>query len=514
MKMRETLHVFLSAVRRRCQLRSASRALVVGLVAGSVLCVAIMLSRPSRESALRALIVLVAGPVLGALAGFVRRPSWLTAATLVDDHYGLKDCTTSALEFADDPRPSPLATLQVLRATRRLESLHPAAVIPLRAPAGWPIAVGFLAAAIGFLSWPLVWSPVRAGDPGLLPFAPAVEEANRLEAAVRELEAMAREMPDPALDTLIDHMRQVILELKQPGLNTLETMAKLSSLEAAIAAMQRELNIGAVDQHLQSLGSALMEAGPLEPSGQALRDARFDQAANELERAADVTIDEREARAVEQHATRVAKEMQAKGLNGLSEASLKMADGVRRGGAAQRQGVGGIAREVRDHERRRRINQLMAQEQRRLQDCKDRVETRNLMEQKAKEEQAKAQSGSSKGDKSRPDPVISAKKSDDPEKPRGGLERLNGIAGQGPSEVVDAPGTSPDGPRPARRPSQKVMQKFQRLSEAALEQEPIPLGHRRSIRRYFELIRPAAGPDTATEPSAPSAGPPGPASPG
>jgi hypothetical protein len=28
------------------------------------------------------------------------------------------------------------------------------------------------------------------------------------------------------------------------------------------------------------------------------------------------------------------------------------------------------------------------------------------------------------------------------------------------------------------------------MSEAVLESEPIPLGHRQTIRKYFELIRP------------------------
>jgi hypothetical protein len=28
------------------------------------------------------------------------------------------------------------------------------------------------------------------------------------------------------------------------------------------------------------------------------------------------------------------------------------------------------------------------------------------------------------------------------------------------------------------------------MSEAVLDSEPIPLGHRQTIRRYFELIRP------------------------
>jgi hypothetical protein len=504
--MREALLLFLSAVRRRCQLQAASRAIVIGTVAASLVCVAMMALRPSRERASLALAVVITGPVVGAAAGLARRPSWFRAAALVDEHYGLKDGTTSALEFSADPISGPFTILQVVRATRRLDQLSPAEIVPLTAPKGWPIAVGLLAIAVGFLSWPLVWAPVRAGDPVPVPFGPAVDEARRLEEHVRELEAIAREMPDPALDAMIERFRQTIAELKQPGLDARETMAKLSAHEAALDAQRRELNVAAADQELRSLGEALGEAAPLEPAGQSLRDARFDQAADQLEQAGDARIEEREALAVERSATRVGKEMRSKGLEQLGEATLKMAAGVKRGGESQKSGVKGLAKEVRDHERRRRINQLMAQEQRRLQECKDRIEKRNLMEQMAKEEQAKSQGSSSSSAKGTSD---SSKKSNEPEKSaRGGLERLKGIAGEGPSEVVDSRAIAGDGPRTARGPSPKKVQKYQKLSEAALESEPIPLGHRQSIRRYFELIREPAGPDVPPTEKGPEA--PGP----
>ena len=298
---------------------------------------------------------------------------------------------------------------------------------------------------------------------------------------------------------MIERMRQTIAELKQPGLDTRETMAKISALEAAIAAQQDELNLAAADQELKSLGEALGEAAPLEPAGQALREARYDQAANHLEQAGDARIEDREARAVEQQATRVGKAMQSRSLERLGDATLRMAEGVKRGGESQRRGVKSLAKEVRDHERRRRINQLMAQEQRRLQECKDQIEKRNLMEQMAKEQPKSRGSSSSSNAKSPSERLDASKKSDEPNKSaRGGLERLKGLAGEGPSEVVDSQTVAPDGPRTARRPSQKKVQKYQKLSDAALEREPIPLGHRRAIRRYFELIRPAAGPDSST----------------
>ena len=74
----------------------------------------------------------------------------------------------------------------------------------------------------------------------------------------------------------------------------------------------------------------------------------------------------------------------------------------------------------------------------------------------------------------------------------GNREKITGQPGDGPAETADA-GKSRNGERAAARgPSRKVHQKYQRESEAVLDREPIPLSHRESIRRYFELIRPPA----------------------
>jgi hypothetical protein len=41
------------------------------------------------------------------------------------------------------------------------------------------------------------------------------------------------------------------------------------------------------------------------------------------------------------------------------------------------------------------------------------------------------------------------------------------------------------------RAYREQIEKFESLSESALESESIPMGHRQTIRKYFELIRPS-----------------------
>jgi len=69
--------------------------------------------------------------------------------------------------------------------------------------------------------------------------------------------------------------------------------------------------------------------------------------------------------------------------------------------------------------------------------------------------------------------------------------QLTGVQGDGPSEseVLEAP----EGEQDAARQYAKKYQKFRSEAEAVLDSEPLPLGHRETVRQYFENIRPENG---------------------
>ena len=50
---------------------------------------------------------------------------------------------------------------------------------------------------------------------------------------------------------------------------------------------------------------------------------------------------------------------------------------------------------------------------------------------------------------------------------------------------------TPEARQQASRAYQERYSKFKQESDAVLEGEPIPLGHRQTVKRYFELIRPS-----------------------
>ncbi len=67
-------------------------------------------------------------------------------------------------------------------------------------------------------------------------------------------------------------------------------------------------------------------------------------------------------------------------------------------------------------------------------------------------------------------------------------EDLTGIAGDGPSEreTLSSTATRQD----AARSYRERYATYRKQMEAALDREPLPLGHRETVRKYFESIRP------------------------
>ena len=64
-------------------------------------------------------------------------------------------------------------------------------------------------------------------------------------------------------------------------------------------------------------------------------------------------------------------------------------------------------------------------------------------------------------------------------------------SGTGDSDIETEQGTEEE--QEAVRQYRRNADKYEALNESVLESESIPLGHRQTIRRYFEMIRPNAG---------------------
>jgi hypothetical protein len=98
--------------------------------------------------------VLLAGPVVGCVVGGLRRCSWSRAATAVDQRSDGKDRVVTALQILRLPDRSILHDLQVHDTAEYLLQIDPASIVPLRWPTSLRFAVPTLLLALAMLLWP------------------------------------------------------------------------------------------------------------------------------------------------------------------------------------------------------------------------------------------------------------------------------------------------------------------------------------------------------------------------
>ena len=480
----------LEAVRGRQRRVLVGQALAWGFIAGAASSLALLLAYWRLQSVYllaAAGVFLLGAPLAATAIGAFRRLTWREAACAVDSHYVLKDRVLSALEFSTATEPTPFQAALVRDAMRHLASAHAPHVVPAR----WPRflrtgLVAFLFAAT-LIVWPLLRSPAARALAEPLP--EVLAEVDLLEKQVREIEDAAKDLQSEELRTLAEKFRKKIEELKEPGVDLHEAMAKVAQMQAVLASEMKEFDTPMVDEQFKDLGKSMLGAGALDAPGKALMEKQYEKAARDLDKTDSPKVDKKDGKAVAERIAQSAKQMKEKGLEQMSKATSKIADGVKGDQKKFQEGKGDLAKEIRNHDRRSRIMKLMAQEQERLRECKERCERyqRDLLERK---QNPSASSNSQSAQK--PSPANEKNKPGDPtyQKSNRNRQGIEGKVGDGPADVEEIEGGVPQAPRDQRL-DQERYQKFLRMSEAAMESEKIPLGHRQAIRKYMELIRPS-----------------------
>src|SRR5262249_21754942 len=148
------------------------------------------------------------------------------------------------------------------------------------------------------------------------------------------------------------------------------------------------------------------------------------------------------------------------------------------------------------HGRRRKIKEILDVEIDDLNESKGRMKEGDKAARYRKPEKSKSPSsswGASISGNVEGDPTNLAANRD--------LKEVTGAPGEGPSERETT--HSPEGRQAAARQYREKYQKYSKMAESVLDSEPIPLGHRETIRKYFELIRPQNGETEKETPAKP-----------
>lgn len=484
--MREKIFRQLLPIRRRQWADCVVRAAVWGLSGGScvAVCLAALRLAGWLATAWTGWTVLLGLPMVAASVAtwwVWRQADWLPAARAVDGHYELKDRTETALAFLrrqPAEKPTEMESLQLADAMRHLERVEPQRVVPIALPNSFRWSLATTALAVLLLCWPTGRSQVNAGP--AQPLDAIVAEAEVVTEDLLELLEQLPEDHDPEIDAIIKELLAKAEEMKEPGVDVREALAKLSEMQSALQEVAAQFNVGATDEQMQAIGEALQSAESLQQAGQALQEGQYDKAASELSKLDNPKLDRKESRAVADKLNKAAEAADQKGLKKLSEAAKKTAEGLAKDDASQaKSGLSKLADAAKQQGNSKKISDLLKKQGDKLAECKGNCQANAQGDKLTNKPSLKAGRGTNEtvqGTRTE----LAAKRDE---------QKIQGLKGeQGDSDTETL--TTKEAEETAKRELKEVYQKYRKLSDAVLESEDIPLGHRQTIRRYFEAIRP------------------------
>lgn len=484
--MLRDLHKALSPVRWRQRLVRSLRGLIVGATCGAMAGVGIEIARlmgASYESLTSWYAVLGSGAV-GALAALVAPISWKQTARLVDQHYKLQDRTVTALSFAQRNSPDPLVQLQIADAEERLQSVKAQDVVPVHAPkSGISLAVT-LALMIGLIAVPRSGETI---DPALAQLRQVVnEQAVALEETMLEdLRELVEKHPEPELKELTKELEEMVEELKAPEVDQREALAKISEMQQTLAAALEKLDLQQVDSQLQELAAALEPAESLKSIAESLKAGKYDKAAQELEKMDPKNLDRKEREAVASNLKKFKKDLGEGKQGELSDAAQEMQEGLENENESQcKSGQCKAAGVCKNQGMKKSLSQCLGCQLNRLSQCKGNCQNPGqCMGNKVVKSDTptnKAGQGASN------EPTGENKTQLDSNRNR---DDITGVQGDGPSEREVS--SSPEGEQTSARTYSQKYSEYKKQMEEVLDSEPLPLGHRETVRKYFESIRPS-----------------------
>lgn len=458
----------------------ASLGLAIGCFAAVVLA-CISLAAPSLALGWLPLVALACAAAAG-VAGLCVPVSLVAAAGVVDSFYGMKDRAITALQFESDS--DSVRQMQVHDAKLHLRQVRPADCIPYgQHRVAWSSAAAMSALSIAIVLFGQVPGPETVAA---RPVSLAADQADRLrETMLKEIEQMQAEQEQPEVEALSEELEELLDKLENHSIDERDMMATLSEMEQSVAQARESLQLEMTDAQMKAIAAALEPSESLQQAAAAMARSDYESASKQLDTADPNSLSDKERRAVADNLKKFLAKLSPGQQGKLSGAADQLRRGLQNKNPSQcKDGMGQLASLCKAQASRKKIGQCMACQLNRLAQCKS--ECRGACQKNGGNSAAKKKTPSESWGKG------STGQANDGESTRLDSvrreEQLTGTQGEGPSEseVIQAP----EGEQAAARRFAKRYQKFRSQAEAVLETEPLPLGHRETVRQYFESIRP------------------------
>ena len=400
------------------------------------------------------------------------------AAQTIDIKAALKDRAVSGLEFIQRQTDELLTALQLKDTSDRLQSVAAKEVVRYSVPRETKFIALIMIVGLAF-SFIEFFDPPEA--PATVDFSPQIAaETDHLLKQIKESEKAAEEV---GLEDTLQEIEEKALELKRAGITPKEALAKLTEMTEMLSAKMDKAGVAKVEALMKELGKQFIANPNLSDFGYALKEGRYDRAAERL-----FNLSNKLNKFNSEQRQNIADALQSGGAsvqgteiesfgNQLTKAAKALTqNNLEQAGKRLQEGCENLLACALAKQR----NGLLAKLHSQCQACKAGI--------------CEASNGSSiragAGIDSNPFGVLTNLDSFRQ------LEEITGVQGAGESTVettvvpVDGnPGTATDG-QSSEDSYKDVYTKYHKLSEDALSQEQIPLGYRFYVKRYFESIKP------------------------
>ena len=339
------------------------------------------------------------------------------------------------------------------------------------------LAIGIVLFAGGNQSDAINAQPVRL----------AADQASLLrETMLEEIQQLKDEaVEEPELDELTNKLDELLEELATESIDERDMMATLSEMEQAISEARDAMQLEMTDAQLKGLAEALQPSESMKQAAAAMESGDYEKASDKLEAIDPSKLNDKERRAVADNLKKFLAKLDPGQKGQLSGAAEQIQEGLEKKNDSQcKDGICKLAGLCKKQGNCKKIGECMACQLNRLSQCKSqcRGACKNGGNKVAKSDSPSQKWG--KGSTGSPNDG-EATRLDSTRRE----EQLSGVQGDGPSEseVIEAP----EGEQDAMRQFAVTYKKFRSEAEAVLDSEPLPLGHRETVRRYFESIRPS-----------------------
>ncbi|MDR1959808.1 MAG: hypothetical protein LBQ54_12320 [Planctomycetaceae bacterium] len=446
----------------------------------------------------------IAGLLSGLIAGILSFPAQKSSAEAIDTAYGLKDRTLTSLKILQKPRFTVMERLQILDTADFVRKVHPKIVVPYKIPKkGYRFLMIFLPSLIFcFLGHSKKTIPPTHLTDSSVDVTDLTRQL-RMELLEPVAEIARKNPTEKPLENLTGELEKQTQQIENQAKNHItdlkETLATLSRMENAVSRTISEFHLEKTDASLRDLAAALRDAEATRTAAKAIQSGDYAKAAREIEKCdiSDLTAAERQS--VTDHLKTALESMTRRNADKMSELTQKPAQQIEKGENSKtgEDSVSQMADFLRNQDSLKNIAREL-----------DRMLT-VLALTKAEMFAMKTEEG-----KNSPSPQDSRRTDSDNRDKKWGqtpaevpknegesaaletqrkFQQVTGTLGTGDSVFETVEDSAPAGPSEAavaRRAYQEAYQDYRKMSEAVLETEPIPLGQRRMIRRYFESIRP------------------------